>query len=71
MIHQKKVFKQHRKRECLKVAINKRKAYFLIDKKQCTHDRLDRAMDKHINKVYGEHKQLELNRNTEKLEKRR
>ena len=41
---------QHRKRECLKNAISKNKAYLLFGKKQRTHERVDKAINETIKK---------------------
>ena len=55
---------QHKKRECLKSAIDKGKGYLLGTK--WTHERVDKASDETINKKYAEYKQREI---TEKGEK--
>ena len=41
---------QHRKRECLKNAISKNKAYLLLGKKQRTHESVDKAINETIKK---------------------
>ena len=50
---------QHRKRECLKCAISKRKAYLLGSK--WTQEKVHKASNETINKTYTEYKQRELN----------
>ena len=49
---------EHKKRECLKSVIDKTKAHLLGHK--WTHERVDKASDEIINKMYGEYKQREL-----------
>ena len=58
---------QHKKRECLKSVIDKGKTHFLGHK--WTHERVDKASDKTINKTYGEYKQRELNKKGKKTGK--
>ena len=58
---------QHKKRECLKSAIDKGKGYLLGTK--WTHERVDKASDETINKKYAEYKQRELNEKGEKTGK--
>ena len=58
---------QHKKRECLKSVIDKGKAHLLGHK--WTHERVDKASDKTINKTYGEYKQSELNEKGKKTGK--
>ena len=50
--------KQHRKREFFKGTISKKKV--LSNKKQWTHERVDKASDKSINKTYAKYEQREL-----------
>ena len=57
---------QHKKPECLKGAINKDKV--LGDKKQWTHEEVDKANYKTIDKTYAEYKQRKLNEKVKKLE---
>ena len=56
--------KQHKKRECLKGAIDKGKTYLLGHK--WTHGKVDKASDETIDKTYTEYKQRELNEKYEK-----
>ena len=56
--------KQHKKRECLKGAIDKGKTYLLGHK--WTHGKVDKASDETIDKTYAEYKQRELNEKYEK-----
>ena len=58
---------QHKKRGCLKEAISKGKV--LGGKKQWTHERVDKANNETINKMYAEYKQRELNEKDEKTRK--
>ena len=55
---------QHKKRECLKSVIDKGKTYLLGSK--WTQERLDKASDEAINKMYALYKQRELNEKGEK-----
>ena len=55
---------QHKKRECLKCAIDKGKLGH-----KWTHGRVDKASDEIINKTYVEYKQRELNEKGEKTGK--
>ena len=55
---------QHEKRECLKSVIDKGKAYLLGSK--WTQERLNKASDEAINKMYALYKQRELNEKGEK-----
>ena len=50
---------QHRKRECLKSVLGSCKAYLLGRK--WTHEKVDKASKKTINKTYAEYKQRGLN----------
>ena len=50
---------QHKKRKCLKSAIDKGKGHLLGSK--WTHERVDKASDETINKKYAEYIQRELN----------
>ena len=52
---------QQRKRECLKGVIGKGEVYLLDGKKQWTHEKVDKAKNKTINKGYAEYEQHELN----------
>ena len=45
---------QHRKRECLKVAIIKGKTYLLEGKEKWTQEKVNKASEKTINKTYAE-----------------
>ena len=58
---------QHKKRERLKSVIDKGKANLLGHK--WTHERVDKASDKTINKTYAEYKQRKLNEKGEKTGK--
>ena len=58
---------QHKKRQCLKSAIDKGKAHFLGYKR--THEKVDKASDDTINKTYTEYRQRELNEKVEKTAK--
>ena len=58
---------QHKKRECLKIVIDKGKAHFLGHK--WTHGRVDKASDEIINKMYTEYRQRGLNEKGEKTGK--
>ena len=58
---------QHKKRECLKGAIDKGKRHLLGSK--WTHEWVDKARDETINKKYAEYIQRELNGKGEKLER--
>ena len=58
---------QHKKRECLKSAMDKGKTHLLGSK--WTHERVDKASDETINKKYAEYKQHELNEKGEKTGK--
>ena len=55
---------QHKKRKCLKSAIDKGKLGH-----KWTHGRVDKASDEIINKTYAEYNQRELNENSEKTGK--
>ena len=55
---------QHKKRQCLKSAIDKGNAHFLGYK--WTHEKVDKASDDTINKTYTEYRQRELNEKVEK-----
>ena len=57
---------QHKKRECLKGVIDKGKGHLL---EKWTHEKVDKASDETINKMYTEYKQLELNEKGEKTGK--
>ena len=59
--------KQHKKRECLKDAIDKGKGHSLRQK--WTHERVDKASNETINKKYAEYRQRELNEKGEKTRK--
>ena len=59
--------KWHRKRECLKGVIGKGKAHLLGSK--WTHEKVDKASDETINKIYAEYRQRELNEMGEKAGK--
>ena len=50
---------QHKKQECLKSVKDKGKVHFL--RHQWTHERVDKASDETINKMYTKYKQHELN----------
>ena len=50
---------QHKKRECLKGAIDKDKVHLLGHK--WTHEKVDKSSDETINKKYTEYRQRELN----------
>ena len=58
---------QHKKRKCLKGAIDKGKGYLLGSK--WTHEKVDKASDETINKKYTEYIQRELNEKDEKTGK--
>ena len=58
---------QHKKREELKSVIDKSKAHLLGYK--WTHEKLEKASDKTINKTYTEYRQRELNEEREKTRK--
>ena len=58
---------QHRKRECLKSVIGRVKVYLLGSK--WTQEKVDKASDKTINKMYVEYKQRELNEKGKKTGK--
>ena len=58
---------QHKKRECLKSAIDKGKGYLLGSK--WTHERVDKASNEIINKNYTEYKQREIIEKGEKTAK--
>ena len=58
---------QHRKRECLKSAIGKGKAHLLGHK--WTQEKVDKASDEIINKLYAEYKQREITEKGEKTAK--
>ena len=58
---------QHKKRECLKGAIDKGKGDLLGSK--WTHERVDKARDQNIKKKYAEYIQRELNKKGEKTGK--
>ena len=55
---------QHKKRECLKSVIDRGKAYLLGSK--WTHEKVDKASDKIINKTYAEYKQREITKKGKK-----
>ena len=55
---------QHRKQECLTSATDKGKTHLLGHK--WTHERVEKASDKTINKTYAEYRQRELNGKGEK-----
>ena len=57
---------QHRKQECLKSAIDKGKTHLLGQK--WTHERVDKASHRTINKTYAEYRQRELNEKVKRLE---
>lgn len=57
----------HRQRQYLKSAASKGKV--LLGKKEWKHERIGKASDKTINKIYAEYKQCELNEKGEKTEK--
>ena len=59
--------KQHRKRECLKCAVSKVKAYLLGGKQKLTQKRVGKSRGKVVNKRYAEYKQCELNEKVEKM----
>ena len=63
----KESIEQHKKRECLKGAIDKGKGQLLGSK--WTHKRVDKASDETINKKYAEYIQRELNEKGEKTGK--
>ena len=67
-INIKKRIDQHKKREELKSVIDKGKAHLLGH--EWTHERVDKASDKIINKTYADYKQRELNKKGEKLQRR-
>ena len=56
---------QHRKQECLKIAIGNCKVFLLGRKWK--HEKLDKASNETINKTYAEYKQRELNKKGESL----
>ena len=56
---------QHKKREYLKSVIDKGKTHLLGNK--WTHEWVDKASDKAINKTYAEYRQSELNEKGEKI----
>ena len=56
---------QHKKRECLKSAIDRGKLG-----RKWTHERVDKASDEIINKTYTKYKQREITQKGEKLQKR-
>ena len=58
---------QHKKREELKSVIDKDKAHLLG--KKSTHERVDKASNKTINKTYAEYRQCELNEKRERTGK--
>ena len=58
---------QHKKRECLKSAIDRGKAYLLGSK--WTHERVDKTSDEEINKAYAEYKQREVTEKGKKTAK--
>ena len=58
---------QHKKRECLKSAIDRGKAYLLGNK--WTHERVDKTSDEEINKAYAEYKQREVTEKGKKTAK--
>ena len=66
LIRQKKGIEQHKKRECLKSAIGKGKAYLLGGKQ--TQKRIGKASEETVNKKYAEYKQHELNEKGEKTQ---
>ena len=54
LMHQKEGIEQHKKRECLKSVIDKVKVHLLGHK--WTHEKVNKASDKTINKKYTEYK---------------
>ena len=58
---------QHQKQECLKNVMDRGKVYLLGSK--WTHEKVDKANNKTINKTYTEYKQRELNEKVEKMGK--
>ena len=64
----KEVIEQHKKRECLKSVIDRGRAH-LLGSKWWTQERLDKASDEIINKMYAEYRQRELNEDGEKTGK--
>lgn len=65
----KKGIEQHRKQKCLKSVISQGKAYLLGAKHKWTHEQVDKASDKTIDKTYAEFKQRELSEKGEKYQK--
>ena len=57
---------QHRKRQCLKSAISKGKAYLLGGKQKWTQGKVDKASNETINKTYADYKPGELNEKGQK-----
>ena len=49
---------QHKKRKCLKSAMDRGKAHSLVHK--WTHEKVDKASDEIINKTYSKYKQREI-----------
>ena len=63
----KESIEQHKKRECLKSAMDKGKSHLLGSK--WTYERVDKASDETIHKKYAEYIQRELNKKGEKTGK--
>ena len=60
---------QHRKRECLKDAISKCKAYLLVGKQKWTHKKVDKASDESTYKTNAVYKKRELKEKYKTMEK--
>ena len=65
LMHTKKCIEQNKETRMFKGCIKEGKVYLLGGKKQRTLERVDKASDRTINKIYAEYKQHKLKENGE------